>query len=63
VVINLMHRMDRIEAEVNEFLEYVRREFVEGQEEEFEQRRRAMIRITPGKIVKLEKIEKKRDEQ
>jgi MerR family transcriptional regulator/heat shock protein HspR len=63
VVINLMQRMDRIEAEVNEFLEYVRREFVEGQEEEFEQRRRAMIRITPGKIVKLEKIEKKRDGQ
>jgi MerR family transcriptional regulator/heat shock protein HspR len=62
VVINLMQKMDRIEAEVNEFLEYVRREFVEGQEEEFEQRRQAMIRITPGKIVKLEKIEKKRDE-
>jgi len=63
VVINMKQRMDRIEAEVNEFLEYVRREFVEGQEEEFEQRRRAMIRITPGKIVKLEKTEKKRDEQ
>jgi MerR family transcriptional regulator/heat shock protein HspR len=63
VVMNMKQRMDRIEAEVNEFLEYVRREFVEGQEEEFEQRRRAMIRITPGKIVKLEKTEKKRDEQ
>lgn len=60
VVINMKQRMDRIEAEVNEFVEYVMREFVEGQEEELEQRRQALIRITPGKIVKLEKTEKKK---
>lgn len=63
VVINMKQRMDRIEAEVNEFLDYVRREFMEGQEEEFEQRRRSLIRITPGKIVKLDRIEKKRDDK
>lgn len=63
VVINMKQRMLQIEAEVNEFLDYIRREFVEGQEEEFEQRRRALIRITPGKIVKFEKIERKKDEE
>ncbi len=63
VVINMKQRMNQIEAEVNEFLEYVRREFVEGHEEEFEQRRQALIRITPGKIVKFEKIEKNKDEK
>lgn len=63
VVINMKQRMNQIEAEVNEFLEYVRREFVEGHEEEFEQRRQALIRITPGKIVKFERIEKKKDEK
>lgn len=63
VVINMKQRMNQIEAEVNEFLEYIRREFIEGHEEEFEQRRQALIRITPGKIVKFERIEKKKDEK
>ena len=62
VIINMKQRMDQIESEVNEFLEYIKKEFVEGQEEEFEQRRRSLIRITPGKIVKIERIEKKKDE-
>jgi MerR family transcriptional regulator/heat shock protein HspR len=63
VVINMKHRMNQIEAELNEFLEYIKKEFVEGQEEEFEHKRRAIIRITPGKIIKFERIEKKEDEQ
>jgi MerR family transcriptional regulator/heat shock protein HspR len=63
VVINMKQRMNQIEAEVNEFLEYVKREFIAGQEEEFEHRRRALIRITPGKIIKFERIEKKKDEK
>jgi MerR family transcriptional regulator/heat shock protein HspR len=63
VVINMKQRMNQIEAELNEFLEYIKREFVEGQEEEFEHKRRALIRITPGKIVKFEHIEKKKDEK
>jgi len=63
VIINMKQRMNQIEAEVNEFLEYIRREFIEGHEEEFEQRRQALIRITPGKIVKFERIEKKKDEK
>ena len=63
VVINMKHKMIQIEAEVNEFLEYVKKEFIAGQEEEFEHRRRALIRITPGKIIKFERIEKKKDEK
>lgn len=63
VVINMKQRMNQIEAEVNEFLKYIRREFIEGHEEEFEHRRQALIRITPGKIVKFERIEKKKDEK
>lgn len=63
VVINMKQRMDQIEAELNEFLEYIKKEFVEGQEEEFESKRRALIRIAPGKIVKFERIEKKEDEK
>jgi len=62
VILNMKQKMDQIETEVNEFLEYVRREFIKGQEDEFEQRRQALIRITPGKIVKVERIENKKDE-
>lgn len=62
VIINMKQKMDQIESEVNEFLVYIKKEFVEGQEDEFEQRRRSLIRITPGKIVKIERIEKKKDE-
>ncbi len=63
VVINMKHKMDQIESEVNKFLEYVRREFFEGQEDEFEQKRQALIRITPGKIVKIERAENKKDDK
>jgi MerR family transcriptional regulator/heat shock protein HspR len=63
VIINMKHKMDQIESEVNEFLEYVRREFFEGQEDEFEQRRQSLIRITPGKIVKIERTENKKDDK
>jgi MerR family transcriptional regulator/heat shock protein HspR len=48
---------------VNEFLEYIRREFFEGREDEFEQQRKALIRITPAKIVKIERVEKEKDEE
>lgn len=63
VILNMKKKMDQIESEVNEFLDYVRREFLEGKEEEFEQRRRALVRITPGKIVKVERIEIEKDEK
>lgn len=63
VVLNMKKKMDQIESEVNEFLAYVRKEFFEGQEEEFEQRRKALIRITPGKIIKVERIKEKKDEK
>lgn len=55
VVLNMREKMEQIETEVNEFLEYIRKEFFEGREEEFEIRKKSMIRISPAKIVKIEK--------
>ena len=63
VVINMKQKINQIEVEVNEFLEYIKREIVDGQDEEFEQRRQSLIRVTPGKIVKFERIEIKNDEK
>lgn len=54
VVLNLRAKIEQIEKEVNEFLEYIKREFVTDREEEFEMRRSSLIQITPAKIVKIE---------
>jgi MerR family transcriptional regulator/heat shock protein HspR len=54
VVLNMRAKIERIESEVNEFLEYVRREFFRGKEEEFETRKRALVSVRPGGVVKVE---------
>ena len=59
VVLNLRKKIEQIEQEVNEFLDYVKREFFEGREEEFEARKRSLVQIRPAKIVKVEKVEAK----
>jgi MerR family transcriptional regulator/heat shock protein HspR len=61
VVMNMRQKLEQIESEVNEFLEYIRREFFEGREEEFEEQRKALIRMSPAKIIKIERIEKDKD--
>ena len=53
VVLNMRAKIERIESEVNEFLEYVRREFFQGKEEEFEARKRAIVSVRPGGVVKV----------
>ena len=58
VVLNMRQKIERIEVEVNEFLGYVRKEFFEGREDEFEYRKRAIIRMGPAKIVKIVREDK-----
>ncbi len=53
VILNMRDKIERIEAEVADFLEYVRREFFQGKEEEFEARRRAIVSVRPGGVVKV----------
>jgi len=55
VVLNMRQNIERIEAEVNAFLEYVRGEFFSGREDEFESRRRSLVRTAPSKLAKFEK--------
>lgn len=57
VVLNMRKKIEKIESEVNEFLDYVRREFFEGREAEFEQRKKSLVRISPAKIVLIEREE------
>jgi len=58
VVLNMRNKIGQIEAEVNMFLEYIKKEFFEGKEEEFELRKKSLVRISPAKIIKIEKVKK-----
>lgn len=56
VILNMREKMEKIETEVNEFLDYIRREFFEGREDEFERTKQALVRLRPAKMVKIEII-------
>lgn len=58
VILNMRKKIERIETEVNEFLDYICKEFFKDQEEEFDFKRKALVRIKPSKLVKLEVLEK-----
>lgn len=58
VILNMRNKIEQIETEVNELLEYIRKEYFEGREDEFELRRKALVRISPAKIIKIETSER-----
>jgi MerR family transcriptional regulator/heat shock protein HspR len=58
VVLNMRQKIEEIEGEVNQFLEFVRKEFFEGKDEEFEARRNALVRVGPGRIVKIDRSDR-----
>jgi len=53
VVLNMRQKMEQIQSEVNEFLDFVRRELMEGRESEFDSRRQALVHIKPAGMVKV----------
>ena len=55
VILNMRKKIEQMEEEVNRFLEYITKEFFEGREDEIEKRRKDLVRITPAKIIKIEK--------
>ncbi len=61
IIMNMRRKMERIEAEVNEFLEYIRKEFFEGREEEFESRKKALVRINPSMLVRIDKVDERNE--
>lgn len=63
VILNMRKKIEQIEKEVNDFLEYIKREYFEGREEEFETKRNSIVRIMPAKVIKIEKIKTKNDKR
>jgi MerR family transcriptional regulator/heat shock protein HspR len=55
VILNMREKMEQIEVEVNEFLDYVRSEFFRGHDEEFEMRKKGLVHVRPGKLIKIDK--------
>jgi MerR family transcriptional regulator/heat shock protein HspR len=54
VILNMREKIEQIEAEVGDFLEYIRKEFFRGKEEEFEVRTNALVHVHPAGVVKFE---------
>lgn len=57
VVLNMRRKIEEIEGEVNQFLEFVRKEFFEGKDDEFEARKKALVRVIPGRIIKIDRTD------
>jgi len=53
VILNMRQKMQLMEVEVNELLEFVKREFFRGKKDEFEARKKGLVRVDQTKIVKL----------
>jgi len=59
VILNMRKKIEQIEAEVNTFLEYIRKEFFEGKEDKFELRKKSLVHISQAKIMKIENEKEK----
>jgi MerR family transcriptional regulator, heat shock protein HspR len=53
VVLNMREKIEQIEAEVGEFLDYIRKEFFQGKEDEFTVRTDALVHVRRGGVVKV----------
>lgn len=61
VVLNMRKKIEQIEEEVNMFLEYIKKEFFEGKEEEFEIKTKSMVHVSPAKIIRIEREKEKNE--
>ncbi len=60
VILNMREKMEQIEADVNGLLDYIRVHIFQGREEEFERKRKSLVRVSPGKLVKVDDSAKSR---
>ncbi|MCX7973351.1 MAG: helix-turn-helix transcriptional regulator [Candidatus Aminicenantes bacterium] len=58
VILNLRRKIEKMEAEVNELLEFIKKEFFGGKEEEFEKKRKSLVPVSSASLIKVEKLEK-----
>jgi MerR family transcriptional regulator/heat shock protein HspR len=61
IILNMRKKMEEIQKEVNELLNYIKKEFFEGKEGDFEFFKKSLVKTSPAKIIKIEKIEKEKN--
>lgn len=54
VILNMRQKMEQVEADINDLLEYIRTHIFQGRDEEFERQRKSLVRVGPGKLVKVD---------
>jgi MerR family transcriptional regulator, heat shock protein HspR len=57
VVLNMRDKIGEIEAEVNRFLEFVRKEFFQGRDDEFEARKNSLVKASPSRLIKIDRTD------
>ncbi len=55
IILNMREKMEKMQEEFNQVLEYIRKEFFEGKEEEFKKKKDAIVKMASAKVVKIEK--------
>ncbi|MCJ7612852.1 MAG: MerR family transcriptional regulator [Candidatus Aminicenantes bacterium] len=58
VILNMRQKMEQIEDEVNALLDYIRTNIFQGREDEFEHKRKSLVRVSPAKLVKIDSAPK-----
>jgi MerR family transcriptional regulator, heat shock protein HspR len=58
VVLNMRDKMAEMEAEVGRFLEFVRKEFFQGRDDEFEARKNALVKRGSTRLIKIDRTDK-----
>ncbi len=57
VILNMRQKMQQMETQISELLEYVKKEFFKGKEDEFEARKKSLVRLSQTKMIRVEGAE------
>ncbi len=53
IILNMREKMEKMQEEMNLLLEYIRKEFFEGKEDEFEKKKNAIVKSISAKIIRI----------
>ncbi len=53
IILNMREKMEKMQEEMNLLLEYIRKEFFEGREDEFEKKKNAIVKSVSAKIIRI----------
>ncbi len=53
IILNMREKMERMQKEINEFLEFIKRDLFEGREDEFERRKSGIVKSSSSTIARI----------